>query len=968
MDWLADFPPGVLLLVVFLVVAVESLGVPLPGETVLIGATLLAASSGLSPVFVAAAAAGGAILGDSIGYWIGKRYGRRLLSVLNRRFPKHVGPKRLGAAVHLMRRWGPWAVFVGRFIAVLRIFSGPLAGMFRMTYPHFLVANAAGGIAWASLVVTVVTVLGSAATEFLHRFSWAALALAGAAAVVIAVVVVFRLRRRAAQPAADRAPVSMTEAELDELLSPSGSASATTDADARMDTPTTRTASSAPVRTDLRAAISVVLTPLRWALRTTPATTAFVTVFVALGVVTGGLWRPIDQAAWYPAFAYGVPSLEAGRWWTVLTGMFITADPLAYLVAIVGAAVFGGWVEVRFGTLRASAIFVTGHLVGILGALGAALALARLDWPWAQSLVTTLAVGPSCGILACVATATAFMRSPYRLRWRLLLLSWVSIALLYVGKIDDLEHFITTVVFVIAARILLGEHRSTPRPTMRDWRLFAVSGLLVIGAVQLLVTLVPLDGPLGSTTLTQGSILDVGVDTIAILVIANWLRRGHRWAWWAAMALTVGNLLVTLALIALAWLAQVPLVASTIWISASVLWVGQAVVLVLSRHAFRVAANQTRRRLPGAIGPGARRARARAAQLLHEHGGGPLAASALRPENRVFVTADGGHAVAYQQHAGVALALGEPIGDPGGAAAAVSSFATAAEQEGLTPAVFATRDARIVPEGWRVSPLGRDLVLDLRGADASGPAGPDDATGATRADPTASILLAARELPWELRSQIRALSSVWVSDRHVPELGLTVGSSIDAPDDDDRQPTAAVRVSVVTDAAGAVLAAVSWLPIPGAGGTVHGWVLDAVRRALPKDDAGTTTGAGAGAASREHASRAVELALTDACRRFASEGASLVSFAASGLAQDGTEPDGVAVRTMAGIAHRVDPLVGFAEIADVAERLGATAVPLFLACREDADQPRVAYAAAAGFLTGIRLRDLPGLSGSLLVR
>jgi phosphatidylglycerol lysyltransferase len=126
--------------------------------------------------------------------------------------------------------------------------------------------------------------------------------------------------------------------------------------------------------------------------------------------------------------------------------------------------------------------------------------------------------------------------------------------------------------------------------------------------------------------------------------------------------------------------------------------------------------------------------------------------------------------------------------------------------------------------------------------------------------------------------------------------------------------------------------------------------------------------AGRGPASEEHTGRAVERALTDACRRFASEGTAVVSFAASGLAQGGTEPDGVAVRTMAGIAHRVDPLYRFTEIADVAERLGATAVPLFLACREDADQPRVAYAAAAGFLTGIRLRDLPGLSGSLLVR
>lgn len=959
MDWLADFPPGVILLVVFLVVAVESLGVPLPGETVLIAATLLATTSGLNPVLVAVAAAGGAILGDSIGYWVGKRYGRRLLSVLNRRFPRHVGPKRLGAAVHLMHRWGPWAVFFGRFVAVLRIFSGPLAGMFRMTYPHFLVANAAGGIAWATLVVTVVTLLGSAATELLHRFSWAALVLAGLVAVIVAVVLVYRARRRAAQPAEQRAPVSMTEAELDELLSPNG----TMALGGRSVTPApeSTTGSPAPARADLRAAIASVLTPARWVIHHTPATGAFVTVFIVLGIVTGGLWRPIDQAAWYPSFAYGVESLADGRWWTIITGMFITSDPLTYLVAIVGAAVFGGWVEYRFGTLRASVIFVTGHLVGILGALGIAAALSPLDWAWAQSLATTLDVGPSCGILACVATATAFMRSPYRLRWRLLLLSWVSIALLYVGTIADLEHFLSTVVFVVVARVLIGEHRSTPRPTERDWRLFAVSGLLIIGAVQLLVTLVPLDGPLGSTTLTQGSILDVALDTIAILVISNWLRRGHRWAWWAAMVLTIGNLLVTVALVVFVWLAGVPLTASTIWISASVLWVGQAVILTMSRHAFRVAANQTRRRLPGAIGPAARRARAHAGALLAEHGGSALAASALRPENRVFVTADGRYAIAYQQHAGVALALGEPIGASGtawAAAQAYTEFAGAAEQAGLTPAVFAAPDRTAAPEGWRVSPLGRDLVLSVGDAVRA----PADTAPPAASDPLTSVVLDSSGPPWELRSQIRALSSIWASDRHVPELGLTVGASTD--------PTGAaasgVRVSVVTDASGAVLAAVTWLPIPGRDGQARGWALDIVRRAVPGGVA--SNGPAASGASAETISAAIERALVDSVARFTAEGAETISFAASGLAQDGTEPDGVAVRTIAGIAHRVDPLYGFAEIAAVAERLGAQPVPLFLFCREDGDQPRVAYAAAAGFLTGIRLRDLPALSGSLLVR
>jgi phosphatidylglycerol lysyltransferase len=399
----------------------------------------------------------------------------------------------------------------------------------------------------------------------------------------------------------------------------------------------------------------------------------------------------------------------------------------------------------------------------------------------------------------------------------------------------------------------------------------------------------------------------------------------------------------------------VPLVASTIWISASVLWVGQAVVLVLSRHAFRVAANQTRRRLPGAVGPGARRARARAAELLREDGGGPLSASALRPENRIFVTTDGGHAVVYQQHAGVALALGEPIGAGDGASDAVLAFAAAAEQAGLTPAAFAVREPGVVPDGWRVSPLGRDLVLELSAVKTR-----DDGSAAEHA--WSSILLPSDELPWELRSQIRALTSVWVSDRRVPELGLTVGASVETARGAG-QGQAAARSSVVTDARGAVLAALTWLPIPGLGGTVGGWALDTVLRAVTTDAADTSD-----APSPSDVGRAVERALTDACRRFAAEGASTVSFAASGLARDGSEPDGVAVRTVAGIAHRVDPLHGFAEIAAVAERLGAAPVPLFLACREDADQPRVAYAAAAGFLTGIRLRDLPALSGSLLVR
>ncbi|MGG7464861.1 VTT domain-containing protein [Plantibacter sp. YIM 135347] len=1015
MDWLAAIPPAALLGVVFVVVAVESLGVPLPGETVLITTTLLAATSGLSPVWVAAAAAAGAIIGDSVGYFIGSRYGRRIISVLNRKFPKHVGPKRLGVAVHLMRRWGPWAVFFGRFVAVLRIFSGPLAGMFRMPYPIFLAANAAGGIIWASLVVTVVTLLGKAATEILHRFSWAALAIAGVVAIVIAIVVVYRARRRAASGQAPEPVVSLTEEELDELLSPEGAVSLRAASDERVrdvagaadavagsgviarggstapgstsgsvsgTTPTSGIEIGVPVpparpAADLRAAVRYVFTPLRWAFTNAPATSGFLIVFIALGVVTEGLWRPIHTASWYSSVAFGVPSFQDGHWWTIFTGMFLTTGPAAYVIAILGIGVFGGWVEVRFGTLRAAAIFVGGHLIGILGAVGFALLFAPTGWEWAQTLTTTLDVGPSCGILACIATATAFMRSPYRLRWRLLLIAWVSIAVLYVGHISDLEHFISVIVFVIVARVMVGEHRSTSRPTERDWRLYAVAGLVILGVVQILITLVPLEGPLGPTTLTQGTWTDVLFDTIAIIVIVNWLRRGHRWAWWAAMALTVVNLLVTALLVTLILVAGVTLDFAAVWLSTTVLWIAEAALLIGSRHAFRVSSNQTRRRLPDAIGPGARRSRRIASGLLAEHGGGPLATVALRPQNRVFLTPDEQHAIGYQQHGGVALAIGDPIGAAAGRAEAIAAFADAAERVGLTPSVFAATDPADAPEGWRVSPLGRDLVVrpaDIDGSGISSGSGSGSGSGISSSSSSAvraldaavrdyglrTVVRPLADQTWEIRSQARALDSVWTTDKHVPELGLTVGGSSGSLRE-------VARTSAVLDRTGTLLAAVTWLPVDGPGGVVTGWSLDLVVRAIDGGDEHSGAAAG-GVVGRPSLDDAVRIAVLAACRAFAAEGAQTVSLAPSGLGQDHTEPDGVAVRAIAGIASRVEPRYGAEDLAAFAAELGAETVPLYLFCREDTDQPRVSYAIARGFLPASRLGDLANLSGALLTR
>lgn len=130
-----------------LLVGAEASGVPLPGETALIGSAVLASDGHLSIEIVIAIAAVAAIVGDNIGYLIGARFGRRLLTR-----PGRTQRRRLEALVRgnaLMERHGPKAVFFGRWIAGLRIWASWLAGMTTMPWRSFLVWNALGGITWA---------------------------------------------------------------------------------------------------------------------------------------------------------------------------------------------------------------------------------------------------------------------------------------------------------------------------------------------------------------------------------------------------------------------------------------------------------------------------------------------------------------------------------------------------------------------------------------------------------------------------------------------------------------------------------------------------------------------------------------------------------------------------------------------------------------------------------------------------
>ena len=198
---LHSIPPLAVYLVVGGVVGVESLGIPLPGEIVLVSAALMSSHDDLpvNPIGVGVAAVIGAVVGDSIGYAIGRRFGMPLFDRLGRRFPKHFGPGHVALAETLFNRWGVRAVFFGRFIALLRIFAGPLAGALKMHYPRFLAANVSGAICWAGGTTAVVYFAGMAAERWLERFSWIALVIAVVCGLIAAVLLRERTSRAIAE-------------------------------------------------------------------------------------------------------------------------------------------------------------------------------------------------------------------------------------------------------------------------------------------------------------------------------------------------------------------------------------------------------------------------------------------------------------------------------------------------------------------------------------------------------------------------------------------------------------------------------------------------------------------------------------------------------------------------------------------------------------------------------------------------
>lgn len=150
LDWLQHLIETYGLWIVFILIMLESSGIPMPGETALVTASIFAATTHrLQIEEVVAVAAAGAIIGDNFGYLIGRLVGLPLLQ----KYGKNVGitEDRLLVGRYLFHVHGGKIVFFGRFVALLRAFAAVLAGVDRMHWPYFLLMNALGGICWAAI-------------------------------------------------------------------------------------------------------------------------------------------------------------------------------------------------------------------------------------------------------------------------------------------------------------------------------------------------------------------------------------------------------------------------------------------------------------------------------------------------------------------------------------------------------------------------------------------------------------------------------------------------------------------------------------------------------------------------------------------------------------------------------------------------------------------------------------------------
>ncbi|QIK63138.1 DUF2156 domain-containing protein [Leucobacter viscericola] len=669
--------------------------------------------------------------------------------------------------------------------------------------------------------------------------------------------------------------------------------------------------------------------------RRTPFTITLVVALLAVGITTGTLLSPAADKPWFQDVATGLPSFAEGRWWTILTSPFFVDHPVGYL--ILAPLVIGGvgWAEWQFGWLRTLGLFVVGHIVGILGAAGIVALIVPTGWPWAIRLSEAYDVGPSCGAFFALVFAIATLPAPWRLRGRVIILVWTIISVLYLGRIYDLEHAVAMAVGLVASGWLPAFRHPAGRPSEREWRLIGFAGLIAIGVIQVLDLVVPFDGPLGQNH-PVASFVDVAIDVVVILLIANGVRHGYRIAWIGALIIGSYNVLT-----AALGVAIVPLLVDAgaidspeevlgIFIAPAVFWVAIMIFIIVGRGAFRVTLRHSRRKLKAeTLTP------EQTVDRVRRFGGGTISWMLSWPANRYMAVGEG--VIGYQAHAGVAIMLGDPITPAGGQSEAFAEFTRVTQQAGLIPCAFSANGVseQAKPKGWRAVVVAEDTIVDLPGLEFKGKSWNAVRTSINKAGREGITFRMARlaDEPWSTLAQVRAISEQWTGDKGLPEMRFTLGTVEEALDPE-------VYVGLAFDDEGSLHGVTSWLPVYAGDGKITGWTLDLMRRR----DGGFGP--------------VMEFLIASSAQFFAEEGYEFVSLSGAPLVRPEGVEAGPVDQVLEQLGGMIEPLYGFKSLHRFKQKFNPRSEPMYLLFRDEGDLPRIGIALTRAYLPDASLRDL----------
>ena len=204
-EFLAQYGYGFIALVVCL----ESTGLPLPGESLVVAAGMLASNGQMNIWLVLASAFLGSILGDNLGYWVGRRYGRP--AVIKWGHKVHFGEDKLEMVEERFRSYGFVIVLVARFVFILRQLNGFVAGMMHMPWPRFVLYNAISAALWSAAYGVTAYFFGKALEHFLHEQSTLAIVLVACSICAIGMFGTYKwLFRKDDKPSPDAASESET--------------------------------------------------------------------------------------------------------------------------------------------------------------------------------------------------------------------------------------------------------------------------------------------------------------------------------------------------------------------------------------------------------------------------------------------------------------------------------------------------------------------------------------------------------------------------------------------------------------------------------------------------------------------------------------------------------------------------------------------------------------------------------------